>query len=53
MGVDVEEIKKKILPDSIRFQVEMLKSGEFPIGHGAKLKVKNGTIITVLGDNER
>lgn len=51
-GVDMEEVRQAILPDSVKNTVGQLGDGTYPL-NGFKIKVKGRTIVTVLTtDNE-
>lgn len=51
MKFDIEEIKKKILPDEQENQIKVLGSGTFSV-ETHRLKVRNGVVITILTDND-
>ena len=51
MKFDIEEIKKKILPDEQENQIKILGSGTFAT-ETHRLKVRNGVVITILTDND-
>jgi len=46
--LDVDNVKKLILNEATRAKIEQYESGEFPIGDGLSVKVKNKVIVTVL-----
>ena len=48
LGINLEEIKEKILPPSIREQVKTVGDGIFPIQNSHRVRVRNGVVITVL-----
>ena len=48
---DIEEIKKKILPEEQENQIKVLGSGTF-VTDTHRLKVRNGVVITILSDSE-
>ena len=47
MGLDVEQIKDKILTEATRKAIEAMGNGKYPIDEGLKAIVKDNTIITV------
>lgn len=47
-GVDIEEIKRKIVSQSAEKQIKALGSGVFPVGGSHKLRVRKGYVVTVL-----
>lgn len=47
LGMDLEEIRKKIVTPEIELQIKTLKSGVFP-GEGYRLRVKDGAVVTLL-----
>jgi len=51
MKFDIEEVKKKILPDEQESQIKVLGSGTF-VTDTHRLKVRNGVVITILTDND-
>jgi len=47
-GLDLQEVRSKILTDKIKEVYEQLGSdGKFPSGNGFRVVVKGGTIVTV------
>jgi hypothetical protein len=46
-GIDIEKIKKEILPEHVLKQILFLKSGSFPINELIKIIVRNKIIVTV------
>lgn len=49
MGIDIEDIATKILPESAQEYIEQLGNGHYPVNHGEfKIVVKDGVVITVL-----
>lgn len=46
IGINLEEIKAKILSGQVREMIQKLGSGKFP-ADGFRVVVKNGTVITV------
>jgi predicted nuclease with TOPRIM domain len=46
-GVDIEEVRKKILPPEVREQIQILGSGVFPVA-GFKLRARDNVIVTVM-----
>lgn len=49
LNYDLEEIKKKIVPDTVETAIKTMGSGTFPT-ETHKLKVKNGIVVTILTD---
>ncbi len=49
-GIDLEEVKKKILTDKVKGFIEQLPNGVFPVVglKNFKIKVKNRVVITIL-----
>jgi predicted RNase H-like nuclease (RuvC/YqgF family) len=50
MGLDLEEIKKKILPSDLEEKVRIIGNGIFPCGGTHKIKVSEGVVVTILTD---
>lgn len=49
MKLNIDDVKKAILPDVVKKQIEILGDGLFPIPDGGgKLRVKNRTIVTIV-----
>ena len=46
--IDMEQIKKEILPDNVQETIKGLGNGTYPIGNDLKIKVKNNNVLTVL-----
>lgn len=46
-NVDVDLIKKKLLPPSLENQIKVLGSGEFAVD-GFKVRVRRGVVVTVI-----
>ena len=57
-GYDLEEIRRKIMPERVEEQVKLIQTGTFPVGvNGSSFRVraKNRVVLTVLtkdGDKE-
>lgn len=47
-GVDIEAIKKKILPEHMVKMTKALGNGYYPVGDTHKIRVKDGIVVTVL-----
>lgn len=47
LEIDIEALKKNIMPETIRKLIEQLGDGVYPVGD-FKLKVLNRSVITVL-----
>lgn len=52
MGVDLEEVKNKILTSKLRNCLEKIPSGSFPDPAGFVVKTKNRTVTTIITNNE-
>jgi len=50
-GVDIEAVKKEILPDTVREQNRLLGNGSFPAGTH-RCKIRDGVVITILTKEE-
>ena len=50
-GVDMAELRRKVLPETVERQAAKLGSGTFPAG-SHRLRIKNGVVMTVLADGE-
>lgn len=53
MGLDIEQIKKQMVPQQVSDQIEYFQGGNFPVPSdderpAYKLVVKNKTVVTVL-----
>jgi chromosome segregation ATPase len=49
-GVNIKDVKKKILTDKVKTQINALGSGEFPLGSGVRVVVRDNQVITVITD---
>lgn len=47
MGIDIEMIKKEILPEKAKQTIQALGNGTYPINNKYKIVVKNNTIVTI------
>lgn len=47
MGIDIEMIKKEILPEKSKQTIQTLGNGTYPINNKYKIVVKNNTIVTI------
>ena len=52
MGINLDAVKKSILPDCVRAQIETLGDGQYPTPNGCKIRVVNRVVVTVLDDNK-
>lgn len=49
MGINIEQIAEKILPEKELNYIQQLGNGHYPVNHGEfKIVVKDGVVITVL-----
>jgi hypothetical protein len=48
--IDLDAIKKEILNKNLEAQIRSLGNGVFPIKDGLKARVKNSSIVTVIGN---
>ena len=53
MGLDIEQIKKEMIPQQVSDQIEYFQGGSFPVPPenqrpAYKLVVKNNPVVTVL-----
>lgn len=49
MGINIEQIAEKILPEKELHYIQQLGNGHYPVNHGEfKIVVKDGVVITVL-----
>jgi cyclophilin family peptidyl-prolyl cis-trans isomerase len=46
--MDIEAIRKEILPDNVRNATKLMGNGFYPVNGVHKIRVKNGVVITVL-----
>lgn len=54
LGVNLQEIAAKILPDVVRAQIATLGNGKFPVpDQEFSIRVKDGTVVTLLTGDER
>ncbi len=51
MKLDLEEIRRKILPETLEEHIRTIGSGVFPT-ETHRIKVQNGVVITLLTDDE-
>ncbi len=51
MKVNLEEIKKKILPEEVEEKIRVVGNGKFP-ADTHRVKIQNGVVITILTDEE-
>lgn len=51
--LDIEKLKQEILPPNIEAQARALGNGTYPVSSSHKLKVKDGTVVTILTDSEK
>lgn len=51
LGHDLEEVRARVLPESVVGQIKQLGSGTFPVG-GFRVKVKDYVVVTVLADED-
>lgn len=55
LGYDLNEIRKKLLPQATEEAIKKFGGGSFPVeddGHKFKVRVKNRVMISVLGEFE-
>lgn len=52
-GVDIEQVKKEIIPEHILQRVRAMGNGEYPVGGTHTLKVQDSTVVTVLTKEEK
>ncbi len=50
-GINIEEIKKKILPVEVETKIRTIGNGSFP-AETHRIKVQNGVVVTILTDDE-
>jgi seryl-tRNA synthetase len=51
LGIDLDELQKKILDEEDAKTIRALGNCTYP-KDGFKLKIKDGTVVTVLGEND-
>lgn len=52
LGIYLDEISKRILPDEQAHLIETLGDGHFPVNNGEfKIVVKNGIVVTLYTDD--
>ena len=51
LGFDIEKIKREMVPEKIKDQIKLMKSGLFPVGELYKLRVRQRTIVTLLTED--
>jgi hypothetical protein len=49
-GIDLDDIKKEILPEHVEAQVRTLGNGTYPVGQTHKARVQNNVITTVTAN---
>jgi len=47
-GLDIDEIRKEILPDYVRAKTKAMGNGYYPVNGTHKIRVKNDMVITVF-----
>ena len=47
-GMDIEAIKKEILPPHVHADTKVMGNGYYPVNGKHKVRVKNGVVITVF-----
>lgn len=52
MKVDLQEIKKQMLPDAVKNQIETLGNGRYPISSNAYVIIKNGSAVSVISSED-
>ena len=50
-GVNIEDIKRRMVSSSAEKQIKSLGSGIFPVGESHKLRVRKGFVVTVLTED--
>jgi predicted nuclease with TOPRIM domain len=50
-GLDIEDVKRKMVSNSAEKQIKNLGSGIFPVGASHKLRVRKGYVVTVLTED--
>jgi chromosome segregation ATPase len=53
MGVDLEEIRQKVVTAAVEAQVRLCGNGKYPVGDTHTVRVKDNTVITVLVGDDR
>ena len=50
MGIDLEELKAKILPEDVLKKIKALEGvdGTYPCSEGFKVRIRDRTIVTIL-----
>jgi hypothetical protein len=48
LGIDVEQIKSKLLSKNVKQIISVLGNGEFPVDDKTTIVVKNNAIVTVI-----
>ena len=52
IGIDLDEIREKILPSGMAMTVAKLQNGKFPVGASHTLVVNEGIVATVLTNGD-
>jgi hypothetical protein len=52
-GVDLDQVKKEIMPEATIQRIRAMGNGEYPVGGSHTLRVRDNTVITVLTKEER
>jgi chromosome segregation ATPase len=55
LGTDIESVMAMMMPEKTEEQIQLLRSGTFPVRDGDrnwKLKVKKGSVVTVLTEDD-
>jgi len=51
-GLDLDQVKKEMVPDLVTKQIRAMGNGEYPVGTHS-VKVKDNTVITILTKEEK
>lgn len=51
-GLDLDQVKKEMVPDLVTQQIRAMGNGEYPVGTHS-VKVKDNTVITILTKEEK
>lgn len=51
-GVDIEAVKKEMMPEAVVKTIQALGPGEYPVGTHS-VKVKDNTVVTILTKEEK
>lgn len=51
-GLDIDQVKKEMVPDLVTQQIRAMGNGEYPVGTHS-VKIKDNTVVTILTKEEK